>query len=163
MIAGVFILQLAFTGYQSFSNEQALEQGKEVVLELQPLDPRSMLQGDYVQLQYEAGRFKPADDIESGTVITVKLKKDSSGIYRPTGETAEGSAGDVFKKPQADEAYLTGKYNGYDGLIFGIESFFVEEGTGMELERTAKYAKVIVSDEGNALLVDVKRDISSLK
>ncbi|WP_191557140.1 GDYXXLXY domain-containing protein [Metabacillus idriensis] len=163
MIAGVFILQLAFTGYQSFSNEQALEQGKEVVLELQPLDPRSMLQGDYVQLQYEAGRFKPADDIKSGTVITVKLKKDSNGIYRPTGETAEGRAGDVFKKPQADEAYLTGKYNGYDGLIFGIESFFVEEGTGMELERTAKYAKVIVSDEGNALLVDVKRDISSLK
>ncbi|OHR67249.1 hypothetical protein HMPREF3291_11075 [Bacillus sp. HMSC76G11] len=163
MIAGVFILQLAFTGYQSFSNEQALEQGKEVVLELQPLDPRSMLQGDYVQLQYEAGRFKPADDIKSGTVITVKLKKNSNGIYRPTGETAEGRAGDVFKKPQADEAYLTGKYNGYDGLIFGIESFFVEEGTGMELERTAKYAKVIVSDEGNALLVDVKRDISSLK
>lgn len=163
MIAGVFILQLAFTGYQSFSNEQALEQGKEVVLELQPLDPRSMLQGDYVQLQYEAGRFKPADDIKSGTVITVKLKKDSNGIYRPTGETAEGRAGDVFKKPQADEAYLTGKYNGYDGLILGIESFFVEEGTGMELERTAKYAKVIVSDEGNALLVDVKRDISSLK
>ncbi|MDR0137014.1 GDYXXLXY domain-containing protein [Metabacillus idriensis] len=163
MIAGVFILQLAFTGYQSFSNEQALEQGKEVVLELQPLDPRSMLQGDYVQLQYEAGRFKPADDTESGTVFTVKVKKDSNGIYRPTGEMAEGRAGDVFKKPQADEAYLTGKYNGYDGLIFGIESFFVEEGTGLELERTAKYAKVIVSDEGNALLVDVKSDLSLLK
>ncbi|UOK59337.1 GDYXXLXY domain-containing protein [Bacillus sp. OVS6] len=133
------------------------------MLELEPLDPRSMLQGDYVQLRYEAGRYEPEDGVKTGSVITVKVKKDSKGVYRPTGETAKGRAAEAFKEPEADEAYLTGKYNGYDGLILGIESFFVEEGTGMELERHAKYAKVIVSDEGNALLVDVKSDLSSLK
>ncbi|MDQ0860475.1 putative membrane-anchored protein/putative membrane protein [Bacillus sp. V2I10] len=163
LIAVVFTLQLAFTGYQSFLNEKALDKGKVVVLELEPLDPRSMLQGDYVQLRYEAARYEPEDGVKTGSVITVKVKKDSKGIYRPTGETAKGRAAETFKEPEVDEAYLTGKYNGYDGIILGIESFFVEEGTGMELERHAKYAKVIVSDEGNALLVDVKSDLSSLK
>lgn len=66
-------------------------------------------------------------------------------------------------EPEQDTVYLTGKYNGYDSVHFGIESFFVEEGTGLELERSAKYAKVIVSSEGNALLTDVKKDLSSLK
>ncbi|WP_191561946.1 GDYXXLXY domain-containing protein [Metabacillus idriensis] len=155
MIACILVLQLAFTGFQSYSNEKAINEGKEIILQLEPVDPRSMLQGDYVQLRYEAGRYQPKEAVKTGTVFTLKVKKDDKGVYRSTGEVFAGGISETGKKPETDEAYLTGKYNGYDSLIFGIESFFVEEGTGFELERHAKYAKVIVSDEGNALLADV--------
>jgi|GEM_PF-455601 uncharacterized membrane-anchored protein/uncharacterized membrane protein len=161
MIACILVLQLAFTGFQSYSNEMALTEGKEIILQLEPVDPRSMLQGDYVQLRYEAGSYQPKESVKTGTVFTLKVKKDDKGIYRPTGDVFPGRSSETGKKRETDEAYLTGKYNGYDSIIFGIESFFVEEGTGFELERDAKYAKVIVSDEGNALLVDVKDNASA--
>lgn len=163
IIACILVLQLAFTGFQSYSNEKALKEGKEIILQLEPLDPRSMLQGDYVQLRYEAGRYQPKEAVKTGTVLTLKVKKDHEGVFRPTGEVSAGSPSETDKKAEKNEAYLTGKYNGYDSIIFGIESFFVEEGTGFELERNAKYAKVIVSDEGNALLVDVKDKASEWK
>ncbi|MGD6793378.1 GDYXXLXY domain-containing protein [Metabacillus indicus] len=162
MIAAVVLLQLGFTGYQSVANETALKEGTSVILELEPLDPRSVMQGDYVQLRYEAGRFEGGETMKSGTVVTVKVKKDSAGVFRPEGEPVIGRAADMGE-PELDTVYLTGIYNGYDSVHFGIESFFVEEGTGLELERSAKYAKVIVSHEGNALLTDVKKDLSSLK
>lgn len=132
MIAAVVLLQLGFTGYQSIANETALKEGTSVILQLEPLDPRSVLQGDYVQLRYEAGRFEADETIKSGTVVTVKVKKDSTGVFRQEGEPVIGRAADMGE-PEQDTVYLTGKYNGYDSVHFGIESFLWKKVPGLSL------------------------------
>jgi uncharacterized membrane-anchored protein len=47
---------------------------------------------------------------------------------------------------------LIGK-QGYDGIDYGIENYFIPEGTGPELARKAKVAVVRVGSNGNAMLV----------
>ncbi|MCS0543486.1 GDYXXLXY domain-containing protein, partial [Aeromonas veronii] len=48
LIGLILLLQLTIVGYQIGTSESLLKNGKEITLELAPVDPRSMLQGDYV-------------------------------------------------------------------------------------------------------------------
>ena len=56
--AGVFTVLLALLAGINFSiwrTEQALASGQEVILELAPVDPRSLMQGDYMALNFALG------------------------------------------------------------------------------------------------------------
>ncbi|MCA1030892.1 GDYXXLXY domain-containing protein [Bacillus timonensis] len=154
LIAGVILLQLAFSSYQVSSNEYLIKNGKEIKLELAPVDPRSLLQGDYVILRYEIGQIE-LKDTHSSHPVYLLLKKDNDGIYRTLKVyTNKENALDV--KLESDEAIIAGTYNGYDNIVFGIESYFVKEGTGLDLQREAKYATVIVNKKGDAILIKVE-------
>ncbi|MFC0270625.1 GDYXXLXY domain-containing protein [Metabacillus herbersteinensis] len=157
LIGLVACCQLLLLGVQTYTNEQHLKNGKEIVLELEPIDPRSVLQGDYVRLNYDISSIPEQKDIhKNGSRLTLLLKKNDEGIYQSTGKIFDGTV-DVEKLNVADdEALITGKYDGYQQLNFGIENFFVEEGTGTKLEQNAKLATVKVSKKGDALLVDVE-------
>lgn len=154
LIGLVLLLQLGFIGYQIGSNESQLKNGKEITLELAPVDPRSMLQGDYVILRYEIAESNELKNIRSGNRVYILAKKDQNGVYQR--ESILTSIDPNAYKLANDEVLLAGKYNGYNGIILGIESFFVKEGTGQEIQRDAKYAKVIVAKNGNALLKSIQ-------
>lgn len=150
LIGSILLLQLGFVGYQIRSNESLLTNGKEITLELAPLDPRSMLQGDYVILSYEIAEVNELKNLHSGNRVYVLAKKDKNGVYQ---RDKILTAVDPQKYQLAeDEVLIAGKYNGYNGVILGIESYFVKEGTGLDLQRNAKHAKVRVAKNGNALL-----------
>jgi uncharacterized membrane-anchored protein len=52
-------LVLAGAGWGVWSNERILADGRVVVLELAPVDPRSLMQGDYMALDYALARDLP--------------------------------------------------------------------------------------------------------
>lgn len=41
-------------------------------------------------------------------------------------------------------------------IIYGIESYFIPEGVGMNWQERARFAYVRVSEEGDALLEDIR-------
>ena len=47
------ILLLAYFNYSVFQKERILKDGKLILLELAPVDPRSLMQGDYMELWYK--------------------------------------------------------------------------------------------------------------
>ncbi|MNN77777.1 hypothetical protein D3C81_1942710 [compost metagenome] len=53
---------------------------------------------------------------------------------------------------------IRGKWDGYRSFDYGIEHYFVPEGTGIGLERQVRYAEVKVSAKGDAILVRLLSD-----
>jgi len=156
LIGLILLLQLAIVGYQIGTSESLLNNGKEITLELAPVDPRSMLQGDYVILRYEIAEVNEYElkNLHSGNKVFILAKQDQHGIYHR--EKILTSVDPRDYQLDQDEVLIAGKYNGYNGIIIGIESYFVKEGTGLELQRHAKHAKVKVSKNGNALLQSIE-------
>lgn len=60
LLWGGLLLALVVVNHGIFQRERILSDGRVVLLELQPIDPRSMMQGDYMAL-----RFAVADDIRN--------------------------------------------------------------------------------------------------
>ncbi|TYP70539.1 GDYXXLXY domain-containing protein [Paenibacillus methanolicus] len=147
----ILLLQGLLLGGTITVNETALAGGTTVKLELAPLDPRSLLQGDYVELNY--GISTPPDraasafeQLEYGAKIKVVLAPDASGVYRFNRLHHSG------EKLGAGEVALNGRWEGFR-IEYGIEHFFIPEGTGGEVERTAKFAEVVVGLSGNGMIV----------
>ena len=99
------ILQFGFLGYQTVKSESLLTNGASIKLEIEPLDPRSLLQGDYVRLNYSISTPPEsiADELEflhSQKRVKVVLAPDSRGVhvfdrfYKKGEELAEGGVGD---------------------------------------------------------------------
>ena len=50
---------------------------------------------------------------------------------------------------------MNGKVKKQRHVYFGIENFFVEEGTGLEVERSANFAKLKVTSTGDAFVTEL--------
>jgi uncharacterized membrane-anchored protein len=146
----VVALQLAALGSLVGAKEALLRTGQTVKLELAPVDPRSLLQGDYIRLNYKIST-PPEDAIPSGRYrVQLVLSPDENGVHQFKRLYEDSTA------LEANEVIITGWVRENQQLVFGIESFFIPENTGRTLEQTAKYGIVKVSKTGDALLVGVE-------
>lgn len=153
----VILLQLAYIGSVTAYKESLLQSGATVKLELVPVDPRSLLQGDYVQLGYTISNPpSPAQEkliaMPYRARVGVVLAPDAGGIYTfqrlyQTGETL-----------RTGELVLNGRVSGGGGVYYGIESYFVPEGTGLDIQMNARYAHIRISAAGDAILESVGQD-----
>lgn len=163
-IAVVAVLQTAVLGWMVAERVRLLQTGREVILPIVPVDPRSLFRGDYVRLSYEVTRV-PGRLLEGkavrGAPIYVTIQRQADGSYVPVAasETHPGVAA-------PDQIVLRGRVE-HDGrrndsgagdlfLSYGIESYFVPEGKGLQLEKMAgerKLAAVIAVDRhGNSAI-----------
>lgn len=143
------LLQLLVMSVQIGRSEAILAGGETVYLELLPRDPRSMLQGDYVDLHYHISEPPPSVDtgpLKDGAKLSVVLERTPSGVS----EFKRLHTKDYALQP--GETVINGKWR-WTRIEYGIEHYFVPEGTGLETERTAKYAEVKIARSGDALLV----------
>lgn len=148
------ILQIGFIGIQSFASEKILIEGDLIKLELRPVDPRSLLQGDYVMLNY---KIHDVHISESGWNKKVKvLLREKNGIYDYAGNYKVNNEWHKPYEEQPEDIIINGKMLGSNSIIYGIESYFVEEGTGTYLELFAKHAYVRVGKTGNAIVEKVE-------
>ncbi|MDO6658095.1 GDYXXLXY domain-containing protein [Anaerobacillus sp. 1_MG-2023] len=149
----VVILMISFVTYNGVKNEVALQSGKEIRLALAPVDPRSMLQGDYVTLRYDISTL-PGPVLPANKKIKVVLASTANGSYEYGGYyKIEGDWNKPYE-PSENDVILNGTtYSDHD-VQYGIESFFISEGTGSTFEgKTA--ASIKVSESGNAILIDL--------
>lgn len=138
----VLALQAAWVISTVFLQERGLATGVMILLETRPVDPRDLLRGDFVILNYEISnvpidRFQPAiTNVEGGGDVFVALeKKGEFHVVRRASTT--------HLSPADDEVVLMGKSRDGWGAPFqsrsqpaavtvdyGLERYYVGEGTG---------------------------------
>jgi len=144
---GLAIVQLGFLSWIILARAAVLRDGREILLKVEPVDPRDLLRGDYVRLGYEISRIPVGmvanmpkqDTIEAGA-IHVRLRRDADGYWRALSASlstpVEGEAG-------PDQIDLLGTVEpawslGPDSTLtvdYGIERFYLPEGEGRAIER----------------------------
>jgi len=165
----VALLQIAFLASMVMSRAAILRDGREVVLQVLPIDPRDLLRGDYVVLRYNISEIPgalfeylvPEEESARGRDVFVRLKADGEGIWQPV----QAGFDALPETPAADdEVDIWGtsetRWVGKSALVhvrYGIERFYVPEGEGREIERVDPATrpfrmKVAVSRDGTAQL-----------
>jgi uncharacterized membrane-anchored protein len=158
IIGLVIALQFATMGVQIAKSEYVLATGDLIKLQLQPIDPRSLIQGDYVILGYEISTIELDMDFSAREKVQVVLSPNEEGVYEYKGVYRyNGEYNQNYVKSDED-VIINARSNGGDRLIYGIESFFVPEGTGRAVEEEAEFAYVKVASNGDALLVRLSED-----
>jgi uncharacterized membrane-anchored protein len=91
-VAGQIILLLAFIAFK----EDTLRSGTSVLLETAPVDPRSILQGDFAILDYKIAELPNwAKDSDLGEPFYVQLYEHPNGVWVADAYTREEPRGYV--------------------------------------------------------------------
>ncbi len=135
---------LIFFNISVFQKEDILKSGKLILLKLAPVDPRSLMQGDYMNLRYNwADNIKDKQLSKRGYCV---LKLDSNNIahvVRFQDNITPLKEGELIIKYTSP--------NGYH-INIGAESYFFQEGEGHKFEKGA-YGALKVDAKGNSLLI----------
>ncbi|MCP4597889.1 GDYXXLXY domain-containing protein [Neptuniibacter sp.] len=124
--------------------ENHLAQGETVLLELAPVDPRSLMQGDYMRLRFkitnQAFNRSLHDELTDGYLLAT-LDKNSIAQFVALSPSAEGENNQIALR-----------YRIRNGQVkFATNAFFFEEGKA-DLFQQAKYGVFKVAKNGELLL-----------
>ena len=146
----VAVVQIGFLTWTIMGRAAILRDGREVVLRVEPIDPRDLLRGDYVRLGYEAGQVPQAMFTNAPTDIYaamnepvyVRLAKQGSDRYWTPVSATVGAPNPAAAAP--DQVDIRGRLTGYTvpgddnttrvQVDYGIERYYVPEGEGREIE-----------------------------
>ena len=144
-LAGL-LLVLAAVNYSIYGKEEIIRSGETVYLELAPVDPRSLMQGDYMAL-----RFQLTGEIEAARAAgTLDASLRSVPLALDDRRVATLAAGNE-QGPQIRFNVLA-----YDRVWLGTNAYFFAEGTA-ERYTPARYGEFKLSREtGEAVLVGLR-------
>ncbi len=145
-VVGLLVI-LGMTNFTIAQREAVVVEGIPVLLELRPVDPRSIMQGDYMVLRYNEAVFPPSgerDELPARGVFVVR--RDDNHVATFSRLYDEGELAD-------DEVLLKYKQVDKNGRIrLGAGSFFFQEGQAQHFD-IAEYGVLHVDVEGNSVLV----------
>lgn len=125
--------------------ESVLRSGTRMYLKLAPRDPRSLMQGDYMVLNYEmTNRFRGGGPREDGHLV-VTVDADGVAQFVRVHHRATPLA--------AGERLL--RYRVRDQVRLGAESFFFQEGHA-DRYAAARYGELRVAPSGESVLVGLR-------
>lgn len=152
MVLIIGLLILGAVNVSIWHKEQLLANGKTVFLALAPVDPRSLMQGDYMALRFELERdiaSQLAHDKTQNADGYVVVNVNAQGV----GEFArlQDNLPNVVNPQQ-----VAMRYRVREGKIkFATNAFFFEEGKG-DVYAQARYGEFRVADDGELLLTDLR-------
>lgn len=135
-------LFLSFVFYNFIQKEDLLKNGRLVLLKLAPVDPRSLMQGDYMELRYEIGTLNENEKLLKRGFCIVKLDQD--GI-------AQKVRLQHTRTPLLQDELAINYTENDQRIYLGAESFFFQEGSA-SLYENAKYGGLKIDDKGHTLL-----------
>jgi uncharacterized membrane-anchored protein len=139
----VAMLTLGVVNVLTFQQEHLITKGQVAFLELAPVDPRSLLQGDYMRLRYAISREIEHDVKYRNGFVVVRLDTNRVAHYV--------RVHDPQTPLSENELLLRYRHRTFDTRI-GPESFFFQEGHAHYYDG-ARYAELRVSESGDVLLV----------
>ncbi len=133
----VLVLQSAWVLYTVAVQERGLREGAPILLETERVDPRDLLRGDYLILNYKISSvptnlFSPPvnKDLQVGTKVSVALEPQGEFyvVARASTNELQRAAGVLLVKGRSAHAW----WNRSDAVHveYGLEKYFVREGTG---------------------------------
>ena len=145
-VAGIVLLILV--NVTIAERERLLTDGRVVLLELAPLDPRSLMQGDYMAL-----RFRPG--VDAGAIVNTEHASNGHLVLA----VDERGVGKYLRRDEGGP--LAGnemrmRYRVRDRqLKFATNAYFFQEGQGKLYER-ARYGEFRVDAKGESILVALR-------
>jgi uncharacterized membrane-anchored protein len=138
---------LVLVNYSIWQREELISGGRTVLLELAPVDPRSLMQGDYMALRFKiVGEAFPqgtGKGMGDGRIVLALDDRKVGRFLRFAG-----------KETAADGVLL--RYRIRNGQPkFATNAFFFQEKHG-EYYRDAKFGEFRVSPDGESILVALR-------
>lgn len=152
---GSLILILALVNWSIAGKEKHLAEGRVVYFELAPVDPRSLMQGDYMAL-----RFRLANEVYEALPKTKEYKRWRHDVAAADGlvvirldERGIGRFHGLYDGQLLSGDEMLIRYRVRNGAVkFATNAFFFQEGHAKYYE-PARYGRFRVGDTGELLLV----------
>lgn len=141
------LVQIGFLSWMILARAALLRDGREILLKVEPVDPRDLLRGDYVRLGYEISRIPvsivanmPAGETIGASDIRVRLRREPDGFWRAASASLavplQGEAGpeEIDLIGHVEPAWNLGRESSL-AVAYGIERFYLPEGEGLAIER----------------------------
>ena len=131
--------------YMAGQREIIRNTGEVVFFRTAPQDPRDPLRGDYVRLSYNINQLKrkyfaadalaiyTENPLKKDELVYVELASDNGGIAKITGASLEQPDSGLFIKGRVNSNWFNRNRNAIN-VRYGIEQYFVEQGSGAALE-----------------------------
>lgn len=148
LLAGLAVL--GFVNFGIYQRERLLTEGRIVLLKLSPVDPRSLMQGDYMRLNFEAADqafpWQRRGNLADGHVV-VAMDGRGVGHFRRLADARPLAPGEVALR-----------YRIRGGRpAFATDAYFFEEGQADALA-TAAYGEFRVGADGEMILTRLRDD-----
>ena len=167
LMAGAF--QFAVLAAMVVIHAAPLVVGETILLRVEPVDPRDLFRGDYVALAYGINRLPPegiegiANSGPSHSYNGPSREPEEQTVYVSLEPEADGQhwcGTKISTQRPANGTFIRGVYRreryGMGRLHYGIETFYVPEGTGRKYEDAARSrhlaAELAVAPWGQAKL-----------
>jgi len=154
------LLIIALINWSIIGKERLLAEGRVVYLKLAPVDPRSLMQGDYMALDYEVARAAlralpdTAGDRNSATGLQ---PHDGRIVVLLDNRSIASFARIEDQHPLAENEFLL-RYRVRNGRVkFATNAFFVQEGTAHRFQ-DARYGMFRAGPDGELLLTGLCDD-----
>lgn len=160
-------ITLVMTNLTIKNYETHLTTAEEVLLELAPVDPRSLMQGDYMALNYAIAEpimaAIEAQEVAKGNLDYVEtlynisqdgsviIKKDAQGVGHFVRLAQHSGSTD---EPLAQDEMLLQYRIRHGQLKIATNAFFFQEGQAEAFEQ-AKYGMFRINEQGKPLLTDM--------
>jgi len=161
LLLAAAVFQVVFLAGMIASRSVPLLTGRPVLVRVVPVDPRDLFRGDYVTLGYEFSQL-PASfsgDMQRasrpGQPIYVSLEQEAGGAHwKPV---------DYALTPPSAGVYLRGTQRGYGWIDYGLDRWFLQQGTGLAFEEAIRSkrgvsAEIMVAPNGRAALKNLVLD-----
>jgi uncharacterized membrane-anchored protein len=147
LLFGGLVLTLGVANWAIVQKERLISGGDVVLLELAPVDPRSLIQGDYMRLDYAVTRaIGVQGDWSHDGAVVVQLGRDGVATYVRRHETGQPLA--------TDERLLRYRKRG-NRVRVATDAYFFQEGSARKYT-AARYGELRVDDDGSSVLVGLR-------
>lgn len=165
-ILGILVVFFAGFLFSVVRMENLRADGTNVLLPLAPVDPRALLMGDYMTLEYaanwvilaawreESRESQPDRAWTGGAALgkaVMQLTRSDTGLENDVPPVAQFVRLDDGTPLEKDEVYISFKVLD-NRIVTAANAYYFEEGTGRFYERAA-FGRIAVGPDGKTLLL----------
>ena len=142
----VAVVGLLFVNYSIYGKETLIRNGQPILFELAPVDPRSLIQGDYMALRYKIGAdLESQEDLSVRGKLVITVADNGVATFVRVDDGTPLAAG---------ERVINYYKHGWQ-MDLGATSYFFQEGTAAAYAN-AKYGELRVDEGGTSILIGLR-------
>jgi uncharacterized membrane-anchored protein len=142
----VGLVVLAVVNFSIFQTETRLTQGQVIFLNLAPVDPRSLIQGDYMQLNYALlQELRAIEDLPERGKVVLSLNEQNVATFEGVYQGEPLAANEILLNYRQWDTW---------NISIGPDTFFFQEGRDDDYT-AARYAAFRVADNGQSMLINL--------
>jgi len=117
--------------------------GQEVRFYVEPVDPRSLMRGNFARLEYEINHLSSdllkeeyEDELRPGQILYVRLRK-TADVYRPLDIKLTKPESGIFIRGRLRDSYGSTLY-----IDYGIEAYFAKKEIALDIEERVRKIRI---------------------